>query len=62
MVSIWNDFGSRESPYATESVPPTEAGEALLVYATANRPSELAPENQDAARAEPATSGLSFRA
>ncbi len=30
-MSIWTDFGFRESPYATTPVPPTEEGEHLLV-------------------------------
>lgn len=30
-MSVWNDFGFRESPYATEPIPPTEEGDKLLV-------------------------------
>lgn len=30
-VSVWSEFGFRESPYATQPVPPTEEGEYLLV-------------------------------
>jgi hypothetical protein len=30
-VSIWNDFGFRESPYLTEPVPPNEEGAYLFV-------------------------------
>jgi hypothetical protein len=31
MTSIWNDFGFRESPYATDHLPPSSEGERLLV-------------------------------
>lgn len=30
-MSIWSDFGFRESPYATDPIPPTEEGDRLLV-------------------------------
>jgi hypothetical protein len=31
VTTIWNSFGFRESPYATEPVPPSEEGEHLFV-------------------------------
>jgi MoxR-like ATPase len=30
-MSVWNEFGFRENPYATTPVPPTEEGQRLLV-------------------------------